>query len=1322
MPRAMRRGNPRSASGGSSLFKSVCGLGIAILVAMAAHTSVSTESVPAVPVLEGANIRVSDGVDDQLSTSQAVAFDPVSGRFAVGIYRFRNSAGELLGQPMVRTIGADGSMPSPTVNLDPSSFLASGPAVLGSESGGFLAVWNRQRLGSFSFPHDIIAQPIDESGNAVAPSVDVTPPLDGINQLHSALAWNSVSGQFLAVWGEESPRDGRPYRDRIMGATLAGDGSVSSGPFVIAEPPLYGTPFTSSGHMNGRPSVAFDAASGTFLVAWRRLTLSAGAVTSVLVQASRLDGSGIPLDSGFQLAPAYTPPPGYESAFNYSEPKVAARGGVQGGFFVVWSDARDAGISGLDVLVAKVNASWPVNEGYISLLTSFGDEIKPDLTFARGAGLLTWVEPGPGGRVRAATFSPDTWAIGLPVSVSDTPSTFYEGQFNPAVRGDGSGRFLIAWTDRRLSSGYQVFAQRLSFPENDPDADSAAEAHDNCPMVHNPFQDDLDRDGIGDACDSDASDGPTMDSDGDGVPNVGDPLPSDGPAGDQDMDGVLNSNDRCPVDADPAQEDGDQDGVGDACDVRAAVVHSFDLGEGGNELAVGLDGLLYGTTRWGGTFGAGTLFRMDLDGAITYLHSFGETPTDGVGPQAGVAVMPDGSLWGTTVGGGAVGLGTIFTVSAAGSYAVVHSFDGAAGRAPVAGLLAASDGALYGVAPDDDANGWGVLFRVSPGNGFEVVRSFDAEAYRPVGGLAEGTDGRLYGTTALGGIFRSGTAFSIAMDGSDFSILRHFADSTGGSPQTALEPMGDGRFHGTSVDGLIGGGALFRLGEDGTYSVLYDFQAESPAPVRGPDGHFYGVDGETLVRVTPAGFVWPFHDFSNEAPNGTGRHSGGVVAPNGFIYAATEGGGDHGRGFVYRIETRVPPNTPAGANVEVQPVDNTGSQAVTFAFEHVTGAGVTSVLRSTTGLQPPAGFALGTPATYFELTTTAAYTGRIRVCIDYSSSAYVDEAQLGLFHFEGAEWVNRTVSLDVLNNLICADVDSLSPFAVFERTQAASVVTVPPASQPYSGVVLSAGLVTANGDPVPGRTLQFAVNGTAVGSATTGSAGTATLALAPGQVPAGLYSSGVEVSFDGDAEFSASTGVGDLSVARAPLVIRASDASRVLGAPNPPLTGTVQGLIGGDTVGVGYTTPATPASAAGTYPIVPVVTDSAGRLANYDTQVINGTLTVTYDVCVLFDQARPVKSGATLPIKLRLCNAMGSNASAAAVVVTATGLFRVSNQTTGEVQDAGNANPDYQFRYDPVAALYIFNFKTAGLTSGEYRLVFVASNDPVPHSVVFQVK
>ena len=102
-------------------------------------------------------------------------------------------------------------------------------------------------------------------------------------------------------------------------------------------------------------------------------------------------------------------------------------------------------------------------------------------------------------------------------------------------------------------------------PESDSDRDGVNDGDDNCALVPNPDQADLDLDSLGDACDP-CIDGPQTgnDDDHDGVDDGCDLCPT-GLNHDEDLDGFADGCDVCPGVADD-QADGDGDGVGDACD------------------------------------------------------------------------------------------------------------------------------------------------------------------------------------------------------------------------------------------------------------------------------------------------------------------------------------------------------------------------------------------------------------------------------------------------------------------------------------------------------------------------------------------------------------------------------------------------------------------------------------------------------------------------------------------------------------------------------------------------------------------------------------
>src|SRR5258708_4112496 len=71
------------------------------------------------------------------------------------------------------------------------------------------------------------------------------------------------------------------------------------------------------------------------------------------------------------------------------------------------------------------------------------------------------------------------------------------------------------------------------------------------------------------------------------------------------------------------------------------------LNHDGSSLVQGPDGNFYGTTRDGGAYTNGTVFRMTPDGAITALYSF-TGQVDGGRPTNGLTLGVDGNFYGAT--------------------------------------------------------------------------------------------------------------------------------------------------------------------------------------------------------------------------------------------------------------------------------------------------------------------------------------------------------------------------------------------------------------------------------------------------------------------------------------------------------------------------------------------------------------------------------------------------------------------------------------------------------------------------------------------------
>jgi uncharacterized repeat protein (TIGR03803 family) len=140
---------------------------------------------------------------------------------------------------------------------------------------------------------------------------------------------------------------------------------------------------------------------------------------------------------------------------------------------------------------------------------------------------------------------------------------------------------------------------------------------------------------------------------------------------------------------------------------------------------------LYGTAYYGGSFGYGTVFKVNTDGSgFVNLHNFTRvfphgntfTNSDGTLPYAGL-VLSGNTLYGTASAGGSFGgpsalgsfgVGTVFAVNTDGTgFTNLHSFDpGSDGKFPFGGLVL-SGNTLYGTASGGGSSGNGTVFSLS---------------------------------------------------------------------------------------------------------------------------------------------------------------------------------------------------------------------------------------------------------------------------------------------------------------------------------------------------------------------------------------------------------------------------------------------------------------------------------------------------------------------------------------------------------------------------------------------------------------------------------
>lgn len=295
------------------------------------------------------------------------------------------------------------------------------------------------------------------------------------------------------------------------------------------------------------------------------------------------------------------------------------------------------------------------------------------------------------------------------------------------------------------------------------------------------------------------------------------------------------------------------------------------------KLAIGPNGNFYGTTLWGGgQNGYGIIYEVTPSGQETILQSFVRTGGGPANPAAGLTLAKDGNFYGTSSGGGTYGGGTFFRMTPAGELTVLSSFGGSAGASPHGELIEGPDGAFYGTTAQGGDGGYGTAFKVTRDGVFTVLHAFagGVDGAQPAAPLLLAHDGSLYGTTQAGGsgdcTFAGlpsgcGTVFRVTLSGEE-TVIHQFAGypTDGGDPIGGLAQGRDGILYGTTTQGGYttpgncgsGCGTIFSMTTTGEETILIAYG--TPASewyVSGwsPSGTLLITPHDTLVGTTQNG-------------------------------------------------------------------------------------------------------------------------------------------------------------------------------------------------------------------------------------------------------------------------------------------------------------------------------------------------------------------------------------------------------------------------------------------------------------------------------------
>ena len=354
-------------------------------------------------------------------------------------------------------------------------------------------------------------------------------------------------------------------------------------------------------------------------------------------------------------------------------------------------------------------------------------------------------------------------------------------------------------------------------------------------------------------------------------------------------------------------------------------------------------GSLWGTTMGGGVNHAGTVFKVDqTNGVLTTMVDFAGQVSGtnrGANPESALVSDGKGNFWGTTFGGGADGLGTIFEIKAStGALATTVDFSGPAGASrganPEAALTSDGAGNLWGTTNGGGLNGVGTVFEVSATSG-ALTSAFD---FTGSGGAFPGANPRgsllltgsgFYGTASTGGVTltngsaNAGEVFLTSLSGFAPTFTVHNAVVTNMSVifSATVNPNG---WSGPSTNkssvlvawqiGLVAGGYTSKTSSQqvgtGTTPVLVSCSTSKGTPaiyhyqmvISERESRNYGPD--QVFSVEP-----PAVTYSAPAASGTGAALSLTVNPNGLdttvslqygltnAYGGTISLGDIGSGF-----------------------------------------------------------------------------------------------------------------------------------------------------------------------------------------------------------------------------------------------------------------------------------------------------------------------------------------------------------------------------------------------------------------------------------------
>jgi uncharacterized repeat protein (TIGR03803 family) len=332
------------------------------------------------------------------------------------------------------------------------------------------------------------------------------------------------------------------------------------------------------------------------------------------------------------------------------------------------------------------------------------------------------------------------------------------------------------------------------------------------------------------------------------------------------------------------------------------------------------NGILYGTTTYGGTNGLGVLFEWDPTTDIYTKKLDFSAEIKGGYPHGSLVQINNGKLYGMT--GNIIYEWDPVTNIFTNKYSFEPDSTGSGGRSPQGSLVLADNGKLYGMTMEGGVasccqSGDGILFEWDPATDtFTKKMDFNrADNGRfPTDLLVRGNNGKLYGMTHFGGEYDDGVLFEWNPATNTFAKKLDFNGAENGSnPLGSLMLADNGKLYGMAGGGFEGCGVLFEWDPaTDTYvkKLAFNGAEEGCSPyaslIQADNGKLYGTTGYggkntlgVLFEWDPATNIYIKKLDFNGAENGSNPYGSLLQADNGKLYGMTYRGGAHDYGVLY---------------------------------------------------------------------------------------------------------------------------------------------------------------------------------------------------------------------------------------------------------------------------------------------------------------------------------------------------------------------------------------------------------------------------------------